>query len=286
METANPNRKYKDSVFTKLFGTPEKALELYNAINGSNYSKNTKIKMVTLSDVLYGEQLNDVAFVIEGRLVVLVEHQSTINKNIPLRMLLYIGREYEMLTDSRDIYKEEKMKIPAPEFVVLYNGKKEMEDFSEMRLSDLFEFDAEDLQKVPCLELVVKVYNINKGRNAEMASRSRSLSDYEEFISDVRKNLETMDLKSAVKTAIRSCISRKVLVEFLTRHGSEVENMLLTEWNMETALEVRYDEGVTRGVALGEARGETKVLDLLEKGMSLAEIKNIISNNQANPLIK
>ncbi|MDR1811770.1 MAG: Rpn family recombination-promoting nuclease/putative transposase, partial [Candidatus Fibromonas sp.] len=146
METANPNRKYKDSVFTKLFGTPEKALELYNAINGSNYSKNTKIKMVTLSDVLYGEQLNDVAFVIEGKLVVLVEHQSTINKNIPLRMLLYIGREYEMLTNSRDMYKEEKMKIPAPEFVVLYNGKKEMEDFAEMRLSDLFEFDAEGLQ--------------------------------------------------------------------------------------------------------------------------------------------
>jgi hypothetical protein len=107
-----------------------------------------------------------------------------------------------------------------------------------------------------------------------------------------------MDLKSAVKAAIRSCISRKVLVEFLTRHGSEVENMLLTEWNMETALEVRYDEGVTKGVAIGEARGvalgeargeargETKVLDLLERGMSLAEIKNIISNNQANPLIK
>jgi hypothetical protein len=58
--------------------------------------------------------------------------------------------------------------------------------------------------------------------------------------------------------------------------------MLLTEWNMETALEVRYEEGVTRG----EARGETKVLDLLRKGMSLAEIENIISNNQANSLIK
>ena len=277
METANPNRKYKDSVFTKLFGNPEKALELYNAINGSNYPEDTEIRMVTLSDVLYGEQLNDVAFVIEGRLVVLVEHQSTINNNIPLRMLLYIGREYEMLTNSRDLYRDEKMKIPSPEFVVLYNGKKEMEDFAEMRLSDLFE-DAKSSQNAPCLELVVKAYNINKGRNSVMASRSRSLGDYEEFISDVRENLETMDLKAAVKAAIRSCVGRDVLVEFLTRHGSEVENMLLTEWNMETALEVRYDEGVTRG--------EAKVLDLLRKGMSLAEIEKIISNNQANSLIK
>jgi len=270
METANPNRKFKDSVFTKLFGTPAKALELYNAINGSNYPENTKIKMVTLSDALYGEQLNDVAFVIEGKLVVLIEHQSTINKNIPLRMLLYIGREYEMLTDSRDLYKEEKMNIPAPEFVVLYNGKKEMEDFVEMRLSDLFEYE-----NAPCLELVVKAYNINKGRNSEMASRSRSLSDYEEFIAEVRERLKTMELKEAIKVAIRSCINRKVLLEFLTRHGSEVENMLLTEWNMETALEVRYEEGIQ------------KVLNLWENGMSLTEVKKTLGGREyAAPKMK
>jgi len=126
METANPNRKYKDSVFTTLFGTPEKALELYNAINGSNYSDSAKVKIVTLPDALYGEQLNDVAFVIENKLVVLIEHQSTINKNIPLRMLLYIGREYELLTDRKDRYKSERISIPAPEFVVLYNGEREI----------------------------------------------------------------------------------------------------------------------------------------------------------------
>jgi len=71
-ETAT-NRKYKNSVFTKLFGTPEKALELYNAISGKNYPENTKIKIVTLSDVLYMEQLNDISFVIEDKLVVLIE---------------------------------------------------------------------------------------------------------------------------------------------------------------------------------------------------------------------
>jgi len=45
------------------------------------------------------------------------------------------------------------------------------------------------------------------------------------------------------------------LVEFLTEHGSEVENMLLHEWNTQEALEVRYDEGVTVGVAIGKEEG-------------------------------
>ena len=218
-ETAT-NRKYKNSVFTKLFGTPEKALELYNAISGKNYPPNTKVKIVTLSDVLYMEQLNDISFVIDGKLVVLIEHQSSINENMPLRMLMYIAREYELLTNGRDLYKEHKIKIPSPEFVVLYNGEKEMVDFKEMKLSDSYELG----QDFPNLDLVVKVYNINKGRNADMAAKSSSLSGYEEFIAAVRENHKVMSLKEAVRVAIRSCISKNILVEFLTEHGSEVEN--------------------------------------------------------------
>jgi len=32
-----PNRKHKDSVFTKLFGEKSNLLELYNAVSGKNY---------------------------------------------------------------------------------------------------------------------------------------------------------------------------------------------------------------------------------------------------------
>jgi len=266
-ETAT-NRKYKNSVFTKLFGTPEKALELYNAISGKNYPENTKIKIVTLSDVLYMEQLNDISFVIEDKLVVLIEHQSSINENMPLRMLIYIARKYEKLTNSRDLYKEHKIKIPFPEFVVLYNGEKEMADFVEMKLSDSFELG----QGLPNLELVVKAYNINKGRNAELASKSLSLSGYEEFIAAVRENHKVMSLKEAIRLAINSCVSRNILVEFLTEHGSEVENMLLHEWNMQEALEVRFEEGVERGVERGVEKQNSYIRELLKQGLSHEEI--------------
>jgi len=50
-----------------------------------------------------------------------------------------------------------------------------MADFKEMKLSDSFELS----QDFPNLELVVKVYNINKGLNAEMAAKSLSLSGYD-----------------------------------------------------------------------------------------------------------
>jgi hypothetical protein len=90
MTDAKTNHNHKDSVFSLLFSEPPAALELYNAVTGQNYPPDTKLEIVTLSNALFKGQLNDVAFVVDDRLVVLIEHQSTINNNIPLRMLMYL----------------------------------------------------------------------------------------------------------------------------------------------------------------------------------------------------
>ena len=87
MTEAKTNRKYKDSVFTLLFGEKNNLLELYNAIRNTNYGSDTDIRITTLDDVLFMERINDISFVIEGKLVVLIEHQSTVNPNMPLKML-------------------------------------------------------------------------------------------------------------------------------------------------------------------------------------------------------
>jgi len=272
MEEAKINRKHKDSVFTKLFGEKSNLLELYNAVSGKNYPESTEIEIITLSDVLYMEQLNDIAFVIDNRLVVLIEHQSTINENMPLRMLIYISREYEKITTSKNLYKEKMIKIPTPEFIVLYNGKKEFPDFKEMRLSDSFE-----LKNDTCfLELVVKTYNINKGRNIEMANRSPTLNGYETFIAEINENLRTMSLPIAIKTAITNCISKGILVYFLREHGSEVENMLLTGWNMKDALVVAREEGTEDGIDIGRNAERNEILDLIKQGYNLADIENML----------
>jgi len=268
MTEIKANRNHKDSVFTALFGEKRNLLELYNAVTGKNYPEGTEIDIITLSNVLFMEQLNDICFVIDGRMVVLVEHQSSINENMCLRMLIYISREYEKITESRDLYKEKMIKIPTPEFIVLYNGKDEFPDFKEMRLSNSFELRSEACS----LELVARVYNINKGRNVEMANRSSILDGYETFIAEIKSNLANkISLPEAIKLAIKTCMRKKILVSFLKEHGSEVENMLLTEWNTADALAVRYEEGL-------EEKSK-EILGLINKGYSLAEIRNFLATN-------
>ena len=268
MTEAQTNRNHKNSVFTMLFSEKSNLLELYSAISGKNYPENTKIEIVTLSDVLYMDQLNDIAFMLEDRLIVLIEHQSTVNSNMPLRMLMYLAEEYKMIIDRKSLYKQGRVKIPTPEFIVLYNGKKKFPDYKELKLSDSYKFKIQDCY----LELVVKVYNINKGRNAEMAARSSVLSGYEEFIAEIKENLKSMELREAIKLAVKTCISKNILVSFLERHSSEVENMLLSEWNMDEALAVRYEEGMEEGIAEGIA--ET-AKSMLEEGLDVALISRI-----------
>jgi len=79
-------RKHKDTLFRDLFGEESTALELYNAIEGTNYGPEANVSIVTLKDVLYSQMVNDLSFTVGDRLVVLIEHQSTINENMPLRM--------------------------------------------------------------------------------------------------------------------------------------------------------------------------------------------------------
>jgi hypothetical protein len=118
------NREYKDSVFTRLFGTPDKLLELYNAIAGSDYADESAVTINTLENVLFLDMLNDISFTVDGRLVILLEHQSSINENMPLRCLMYIARVYEKLMEGNAIYYQRLIKIPTPEFIVLYNGNR------------------------------------------------------------------------------------------------------------------------------------------------------------------
>ena len=279
----NTNRNSKDSMFTALFGEKQNLLELYNAVSGQNYPKDTEIEIVTLSNVFYLKQKNDLAFTIGDKFVVLIEHQSTINENMPLRMLIYIGREYEKLVNIRDRYRQKMLKIPTPEFIVLYNGSEEYPDYKELKLSNSFEVKG----KPCCLELVAKVYNINKGRNVEMANRSPVLSGYEEFIAEFTENRKTMLRHEAVRQAIKTCKERNILLSFFEEHTSEIENMLFGEWDMDIALEVAKEEaredglaeGRTEGLRQGKAEARNELFALLESGVSLAEAKKMFNHS-------
>ena len=267
--------KHKDTLFRDLFGAKNAALELYNAISGTKYGPETDIKMVTLEDVLYNVPINDVSFTIDNKLVILVEHQSTINENMPLRMLLYVARSYEQLTKDTDKYRRDRMEIPRPEFIVLYNGEKDMPEMKIMKLSDLFaEYDME----YPInLELTVRVYNINKGRNKKIARRCATLNAYEVFTAKVRKYSKTMKFGLAFDRATEECIKEGFLSDYLSKHRKAVRNMLTSEWKLEDAVKIWAEEGEKRGRIKGKLEGEQetirKIVNYMHKeGFCIADI--------------
>ncbi|MDR3013547.1 MAG: Rpn family recombination-promoting nuclease/putative transposase, partial [Chitinispirillales bacterium] len=109
------NREYKDSVFGMLFSQPGVPVELYNGITGSNYSPDTEVKLIKLDNVLSADRVNDLSFELDGRLIVFIEHQSTINENMPLRMLFFIAAIYNWYIKERDEYRRKRIPIPRPE---------------------------------------------------------------------------------------------------------------------------------------------------------------------------
>ena len=248
-KSAKTNRQYKSSIFANLFGEKDKMLELYNAIHGTNYAEDTPIRITTLENVLFNGIRNDVSFMIEDRVVVLVEHQSTINPNMPLRMLQYMVGVYMSIIDNKDMYKELKMTIPRPEFIVLYNGKDYYPDRQSLKLSDMFVKENENYPL--SLELYVEVYNINKGHNPQFAERSETLNGYEIFVAAVNENPKSgMSRDKAIGKAISDCIDKNILREYLKQKGAEVMNMMLGEWKMKDALKVREEEGILIGMRI------------------------------------
>jgi hypothetical protein len=238
------NRNYKDSVFRLIFNDEREALGIYNSVGEMDYPPDTAVKIVTLDDVLFKEQKNDLAFIIDNRLIVLTEHASTFTRNYPVRFLMYIAREYEKLIDRKDVYKEKLIKLPAPEFIVLYNGIAEQPDEQVLHLSEAFgDIDGEYIGK-NALELKVRVVNINKGKNSHLVKKSETLDAYVEFIAKARfyEMEQNLPRAKAVREAVKYCINNNILTEFLQTHGSEVNNMLFTEWNIDDAKEVWQEE--------------------------------------------
>jgi len=126
------NTKYKDSVFSLLFSDPDLLRELYCALEGVDLPLDIPVTINTLQDVLFMDRINDISFEIDGKLIVLLEHQSTVNPNIPLRLLMYIFEDSGLerteavkqavkYCRDHDILKEFMEKNSSEVFNMLFN---------------------------------------------------------------------------------------------------------------------------------------------------------------------
>ena len=288
--TVKATKKYKDTIFRMLFENKENLLSLYNAMNHKNYTDADALQVVTLENSIYMGMKNDLAFILDMNLY-LYEHQSTYNPNMPLRDLFYISNEYQKLVVQKSLYSSVLQKIPAPKFVVFYNGMKEIEDISEFRLSSAYECQTDD----PDLELRVTVLNVNEGHNQELMEHCQTLKEYAQYVAKVRKytSLGELSLEEAVECAVEECIKEGILAEFLIQNRAEVISMSIFEYNkdeeekklrkaeFEAGREAGIEEGRIVGIEEGRMSGleegrmellKQQIQRKLSKGKSIDEI--------------
>lgn len=270
--TPKANQKYKDTVFRMLFSDKKNLLSLYNAINRTEYDDPEKLQTVTLENAIYMGMKNDLAFIIDMNLF-LYEHQSTYNPNIPLRDLFYISAEYQKLVDRKSLYSSSLQKIPAPYFIVFYNGTEKQEEYWENSLSDAYE----NLNGEPKLELKVITLNINEGHNKELLEQCQTLREYAQYVTKVRKYAKEMNLDEAVEQTVNECIQEGILKDFLRANRNEVIAMSIFEYDKEEEEKKLRKAEYEAGIQVGRQEGiqETKkeiALQMLKAGVSGEEI--------------
>ena len=162
---------------------------------------------------------NDVSFVV-AKTLNLYEHQSTWNPNMPLRDLFYLTKQYKRFVHERRLYSIKPVSLPTPVCIMFYNGSEEIDDMTELKLSDLYQTPGTE----PSLELKVKVYNINYGHNRKLMEHCRTLEEYARFVAKVKEYLsESRDLlpgerykvhlNYAIHRAIDECIREGILAD-------------------------------------------------------------------------
>lgn len=265
------NRKHKDSLFRKIFSEKQDLLDLYNAVNDTDYKDLNALEIYTLEDAIYISYKNDISFLLDDMLN-LYEHQSTKNPNMPIRGLIYLARNYDAYIAKHhlDIYSSVLQKLPLPQYIVFYNGTADTPEKQYLNLADAF---IRQPGKEPCLNCKATLLNINYGHNQELMERCRKLREYALFIHYIRLNTKDgMLLSEAIHTAIDTCIREHVLEDFLIKHYAEVESMVLSSFDQENHDRILQEYYRKQGI---EQSRLDIVKRMLSQGLTADEIEKL-----------
>ena len=258
-------RSYKDSLFRDIFNNRERLSEICEALLGLKATPQD-ITLATIDETLFSGIKNDVGFIVRNEYVLLAEHQSTVNANMPLRLFMYLAEIYRQYVAEDAVYKKESIALPAPKFYVFYNGSTEMPDYWEHHLSDAFGGRKGDM------DLNVTVLNINDKPQRPILEKCPSLKSYSVFVAQVREHVKKGGtLESAIGEAVQYCIAHGYLRDYFhQKHTKEVFDMLNFAWNQERALEVRAEEAMEKGLAQGVLQTTTASICHIMKSFNVS----------------
>ena len=219
----------KDSVFTYLFSDPHYARELYLYLHPEDTGVTEEdCRLVTIQNILSDGQYNDLGLQIRDILLILAEAQSTFSPNVPIRVLLYLAKEYKTYIDKHKLrlYSTKAVTLPKAELYMIYSGnKRDVPDV--LRLSDLCGGECG-------VEITVKI--LRGGDNS-------IVGQYVEFckIADEQRALYGLT-KEAIQETIRICLDQGILVPFLTAKREEVVDIMEMLFSQEEVWELDRQE--------------------------------------------
>ena len=254
--------QYKDAVFRKYFMDKTRGLSLYKAVTGDEDLSENDIELETLDCTYDNGKKNDVAFLCKNQLIIMIEHQSTINENMPVRFLLYLAEYYNKMTKSDDRYRKKRIALPEPQCYIFYNGKENTEAVRKMNLAYAF-----PKGKSEWLNLKAVAYDINYDKGCKLFESCKELMEYSLFVKKVEEFVTEVNIttEQAVCKAVNYCIEHDVMKEFMTDHREEVANMFTEEFDYDRAIAIAKEEAHEEGCAEGRIK---TVKDMIMAGLT------------------
>ncbi|MEZ3472819.1 MAG: hypothetical protein K1W27_08310 [Lachnospiraceae bacterium] len=254
-------RTAKNSVFLDLFQNKSYLLKLYKTLHPEDITATEySLTNITIENVLTDNLYNDLGFIVNNKLMILIEAQSTWTINILIRVLLYLAQSYHeyFQRTNQNYYKSKKVKIPKPELYVIFTGNKGRKP-DQISLSKEFFEDAE-------LDIEVKATVLYENDEKDI------INQYIIFckIFNEQTNQHGMTQKAITET-IRICKNREVLREYLTQREKEVVTIMMSLFDEEQIME-SYIKSERYEAAQDKVK--EKAILMLQKGkISIDEIQ-------------
>jgi len=253
-------RTAKNSVFLDLFQNKSYLLKLYKALHPEDEAATEdSLTNVTIENVLTDNLYNDLGFIVNNKLMILIETQSTWTMNILVRVLLYLAQSYHeyFQRTSQNYYKSKKVKMPKPELYVIFTGNKGKKP-DKISLSEEF-FEGADI------DIEVKAKVIYESDTDDI------INQYIIFCKVFNEQTKQHGMtRKAVTETIRICKDRNVLREYLLGREKEVVTIMMSLFD---------EEQIMRSFIKSERHDEARETAerMIKKGkMSLEEIADYV----------
>ena len=224
------------------------------------------------SNIAVRVRRNDISFITkDNRLIILIEHQSTINPNMAFRLFIYFNELLQLWVKIKeiDLYSTSRIPdIPVPEFYVVYNGVTPLKE-----TSSVFALESSVMK----IDVEVKIVDIHFDKLQDTES-DNALAGYSFFYKVYGDQTQKgLSAEKAFDVARKKCIENGYLTGFINKEEFIVFYKDILDYDTQLRSEGRA-EGRAEGEAKGEAKGEVKGV---EKAICIA-----IQNNAPLSLIE